>query len=648
MPDKTVAQKRGDDVRAAVDKLKKVRLNLQNKQIPDTVHLPDVFTRVKNKNGESVLQVNQSKLKVWAEEVLKQTGKLSGVSALWLAEYIVRGLNALFVDNALIRNMESASKNSAFTKIGAKYPWLKNYVLYYMMVGTMAVSGGQLAANGFSKDNDNDDKKENIYNPQDNQKKFEDFVLNPNANDAEWKKQIDAIQPYVVAHIFSTEGFIEAAYYDNGSNRGTLTIGAGFTIKDELHRNFAAKILGRKVGNMARITKTEARILGDAWLREMIYPKMRQEFKKPMSARIFVSLAVAAYNAGENVYMNGNSGRPVVDAVNAGKSVEKIADAYVRAFGKIRGTGWGGMPNKYGVCALYMQGKLSDNAILNSICEAPYGIEDFVRAAQKEDKKFDPEKMVLGRLLIYDGNNHSAKPNDVLEYDVDNMLLSVKNRTTKGTKQVPVRDFFSNTEIETMKQGLLFQTPVADFMQEYEQQVIAQQSESEKLNEEGELLFFANKHDQAEKKFMQALEKDDRNYIVYSNLSILYYHKGEYQKGLEVVQKLISSEKIKSMPKEMRSYAYYNAALCREGLGNNAKTNKEKLEHYNAAKENLKLSERFGDDTHGQLRSRLDEKIKNLSVRQVTAFHNSIKQIRQKNAKHDLLLYGTERKVDLT
>ena len=114
MPDKTVAQKRGDDVRAAVDKLKKVRLNLQNKQIPDTVHLPDVFTRVKNKNGESVLQVNQSKLKVWAEEVLKQTGKISGVSALWLAEYIVRGLNALFVDNALIRNMESASKNSAF------------------------------------------------------------------------------------------------------------------------------------------------------------------------------------------------------------------------------------------------------------------------------------------------------------------------------------------------------------------------------------------------------------------------------------------------------------------------------------------------------------------------------------------------------
>ena len=644
MPDKTVAQKGGDNMRAFAERISQTRKSVADIHVPDTVNWKEIAAISKNSTGKNQINIDWKKFGVWTKEIAQGTGKISGVSALWLAEYIVRGLNALFVDNALIRNMESASKNSAFTKIGTKYPWLKNYVLYYMMVGTMAVSGGQLAASGFSKDNDNDDKKENIYNPQDNQKKFEDFVLNPNANDAEWKKQIDAIQPYVVAHIFSTEGFIESAYYDNGSNRGTLTIGAGFTIKDELHRNFAAKILGRKVGNMARITKTEAKILTDAWLREMIYPKMRQEFKKPMSARVFVSFLVSVYN----VYMNGNSGRSVVDAVNAGKSVEKIADAYVRAFGKIRGTGWGGMPNKYGVCTLYMQGKLSDNAILNSICEAPYGIEDFVRAAQKEDKKFDPEKMVLGRLLIYDGNNHSAKPNDVLEYDVDNMLLSVKNRTTKGTKQVPVHEFFSNTENETMEKGLLFQTPVADFMQEYEQQVIAQLSESEKLNEEGELLFFANKHDQAEKKFMQALEKDDRNYIVYSNLSILYYHKGEYQKGLEVVQKLISSEKIKSMPKEMRSYAYYNAALCREGLGNNAKTNKEKLEHYNAAKENLKLSERFGDDIHEILRSRLDEKIKNLSVRQVTAFHNSIKQIRQKNAKHDLLLYGTERKVDLT
>ena len=71
-------------------------------------------------------------------------------------------LNVVLVDNAVIRNMEDASKKNALTKFGKKQPWLKNYLLYYMAVGTMAVSGVQLAANGFSKDNDKeDDKKKN-------------------------------------------------------------------------------------------------------------------------------------------------------------------------------------------------------------------------------------------------------------------------------------------------------------------------------------------------------------------------------------------------------------------------------------------------------------------------------------------------------
>ena len=643
MPDKTVAQKRGNNMRAAAERILQARKNVAGIQVPDTVNWKEIAEISKDVSGKNQINVDWKKFGAWSKEITQEAAKISGMSALWLAEHIVRGINTVFVDNFIVRNIERGVKESATTKFGKNYSWVTSYFFYLMVVATMMGASGKFVADAVQED-----EKENIYKPQDNQKKFEDFVLNPNVSDAEWKKQIDAIQPYVVAHIFSTEGFIESAYYDNGNNRGTLTIGAGFTIKDKVHRDFATKILGRKVGNMASITKVEAKILTDAWLREKIYPNMKNEFKKPMSARVFVGLAVAAYNAGENIYMNGNSGRPVADAVNSGKSEKQIADAYVRAFGKIRGTGWGGMPNKYGVCTLYMQGKVSDNAILNSICEAPYGIEDFVRAAQKEDKKFDPKKMEPGRLLIYDGNAYASKPVGVLDYDVNSMLLQVKNRTTKGTKQVPVHEFFSNTENETMEKGLLFQTPVADFMQEYEQTIVAQQSESEKLNEEGELLFFASKYDDAEKKYKKALEKDDMNYVVYSNLSILYYRQGEYQKGLEVVQKLISSAKIKSMPKDMKSYAYYNAALCREGLGDKAKTNKEKLEHYNAAKENLKLSERFGGGIHEKLGSRLDEKIKSLSVRQVTAFHNSIKQIRQKNAKHDLLLYGTERKINLT
>ena len=643
MTDKTVAQKRGDNMRAFAERISQTRKSVADIHVPDTVNWKEIAAISKNSTGKNQINIDWKKFGVWTKEIAQGTGKISGVSVLWLAEHIVRGINVSVIDNFVIRNIERGVKESATTKFGKNHPWVTSYFFYLMVVVTMVGAGGM-----FVSDAVQEDEKENIYKPQNNQKKFEDFVLNPNVTDEEWKKQIDAIQPYVVAHVFSSEGFIESAYYDNGSDKGTLTFGAGFTIKDKIHRDFATKILGRPVGNMSSITKIEAKNLTDAWLREKIYPNMKREFKCSMPANVFVSLAVAAYNAGENIYMNGNSGQSVADVVNSGKSVEKIADAYVRAFGKARGTRWGGMPNKYGVCTLYMLGKVSDNAILNSVGEAPYGIEEFVRAAQKDDRNFDVKKMALGRLLIYDGNNYDSKPNGVLEYDVDSMLLNVKNRITKGTKQEPVYAYLTEEEAETIRQGFLFESSVVDFMQEYEKTPVAQQSESEKLNEEGELLFYAGKYDNAEKKYKLALEKDDRNYIVYSNLSILYYHKGEYQKGLEVVQNLIKSEKIKSMPKDMKSYSYYNAALCREGLGDKAKTNKEKLEQYNAAKENLKLSERFGGYTHEKLKSRLDEKIKNLSVRQVTAFHNTINQIRQKNAKHDLLLYGTERKVDLT
>lgn len=652
---KTVAQKRGADVQNVANKLKSVRKSLAEKNIPDTVHWNQVATIYKTQDGKKNIQVDWDKFAIWMKENAQHFGKLSGVGMLWMSEYLMRGLNKLLVDNQLIENLEQIAQKKSVTKFGHKHPWVESYLIYYMFAASVLMSGTLLGMNTIknNKDDKDGDKKENIYTPQDNKQQeisFENFVLNPNASDAEWDKQINAIQPYVIAHIFSSEGFIENAYYDNGNKKGTLTFGAGFTIKDEIHRNFASKILGRRVGNGSTISIEEAKILVDAWLREKVYPPIKQVFKKPLPSRLFISLAVASYNVGESCYsVPGNSGTPVVNAVNAGKSIEEIANVYVRAFGKKRGTNWGGMANKYGVCALYMMGKISDAAILNAVGEAPYSIEPYVRAAQKNDAQFDARKMDYGKLLIYDGVGSGARPVGVQKnYDVENMLLKQKGRVTKGTTQLPVREYMTAQEVKTILAGNLFQSAVADFMEEYQQPIIAQQTSSEKLNEEGEILFFTKNYDMAEKKFKQALQENDKNYIVYSNLSILYYHMGRYSDGLKVVQNLLNSDELQNVPKDIRSYTYYNAALCREELGDNAKTNKEKVEHYNKAKLNLKLSERFGRSEHDNLEQRIDQKIKDASVKQVTAFNDGIKQIRQKNAKHDLLLYGTEYSGNLT
>ena len=122
MEQKTVAQKRGDDIRGAADKLKKVRLTLQGKNIPDTTHWNQLVVQTKNERGETVFKFNTDKFKVWIKENAQQTGKISGVSALWMLEYLTRGLNTVLVDNPIIRNMEQLAQKKAKTEFIKKRP----------------------------------------------------------------------------------------------------------------------------------------------------------------------------------------------------------------------------------------------------------------------------------------------------------------------------------------------------------------------------------------------------------------------------------------------------------------------------------------------------------------------------------------------
>ncbi len=653
MADKTFVQNRGDDVRLFADRIKKLRKAAVGQQVPDTVRWNEIANVSQDKKGDRKLEIDLDKLGVWLKENAQQGKKWTRVSALWVSEYLTRAINKLMVDNGLLRGGEFAFekgaklseniKNKEGKKIGETFvsrivknrPWVFSYLMYYLIATTFVAGAVKEPVPEQDKE---EVKKENVEKetdsvPEKEQDKFENFVLNPNASEEEWQKQIDAVQPYVLSHIFSTEGYIKKAYFDVGASSGTLTFGAGFTIADRQHRSFASKILGRKLGNGSEISIQETKILVDAWMREKVYPPMKKAFKKPLPARLFVGLAVAAYNAGESTYtLAGNSGVPVVEAVNAGKSIQEIVDVYVRAYGKQRGTQWGGMPNKYGVCALYMLGHISEKAILESIGEAPYTIEPFVAAVQKQDSSFNKQNMVQGRLLVYDGNAKESKPIGVKYYDnLDGMLTKTKFRKTKGTVQLPVQEYFSTQEVKTMLAGNLFQGKTADFMREFNKNVVIEQSESEKLNEEGEFLFVEGKYADAEKKFKAAIKADKNNYIVYSNLSILYYHMGRFDDGLKIVQSLINSDKMKSVPDEIKSYTYYNAALCREGLGDKAKTKKQKQEHYKLSEQNLKLSEKYSGTEHGMLKQRLKEKMNNLSAKkQVVAFNDGIKKMESK------------------
>ncbi len=423
---------------------------------------------------------------------------------------------------------------------------------------------------------------------------FDHFNVTPHSDPDQRRSDLDAVHPYVLAHIISSEGFIARAYDDN-AGRGTLTLGSGFTIDDADHRRFASRILGRHVGNGASISIEENRILVSAWLHERIYPKICRDIKVPISGRLFVILAVAAYNKGDNIFAPGNSGASVAAAINSGAGANDIVAAYVSAFAGIRGTQWGGLPNKYGLCALYYLGHVSDTALLQSVAEAPYALESKI----KENG---------GRLVTYQGRSNRARATGVYNPgNLDSLLLSVKKRVTKGSVQLPIASYLTPYQCSVIQSGRLAHGGI-EFIDVASIQPVQNMSPSQEQNATGEEFYFNGQYADAIKYFKKAVESDPRNFIVYSNMALTYHKMGRSGDGLNIIQDLIHSSYFGEMPDDIRGYTYYNVAMCRMGMGDQARQVAARNKHYDMAIANLKLAEKYSGQSHSDLRRLLETK----------------------------------------
>ena len=572
--------------------------------------------------------------------------KLSGIDLLWflfcLTKFAAKDFNTVFLDNKIIDKWREDNKKTKYADSKIKQWLYKFQNLYptasarlklwalYCLVATMVAGGIKLTERD---ENTKDSKIEKVIDSDKNSEmqhvdwEIENLKLDPKADNDSWEQQISAVHPYVVAHIFSSEGVILDSYDDKGG-KGTLTVGAGFTIKDKRHRDFAERILQRPlVGADVHITKSEARLLVDAWLKEVIYPEIKKQFTAPMDYKLFVILSVAAYNRGEQIYAKGNSGQVVRVAVNNGENSKNILQKYIRAFGGTKNTQWGGLANKYGVCALYYTGDIQDSTILQAIAEAPYTLEEDISEYQK---KHDIKGAVPGRLLVYGADNRVN--GYIVPKGIEKMLLKTKKRKTKGTWQEPVKNYLDTAEVYKILHGHMCNGNEEDIVHlvaddNFDTNTIEKNEDFKLLYNKALSLYQQNNYEEAAFEYEQLIKLYPDTALLRNDLALTYNKLGKYDEAIEQAQEVVR----RIGDKSQYSAAQYNAGYAYEQLGD-----------YKRALANYKLSLSNGNKSAKGDIKRIQQKIGSKKLK-VIAFNTSVNKEKQNNVNAMFVLSGNGR-----
>lgn len=497
-------------------------------------------------------------------------------------------------------------------------PTLSAILVYYIML-TMLVGGVKIATN--NRDNDENKQKQ----PKDTRREIDTIKIDPTKSQKDWMRQMDAIWPYLYMETILSEGFINEAYADVGDSDGYLTIGSGYMIGKanpkgptdrkiiKERKDFFKKVLGKPYVNGVSISDSENRILIRVFYEKYVWPYVKKNFTEPIDAHLFIELCIGSFNRGAGIYNNGNSGESIKTAVNEGGSLVQI----VNRFDDLCKAGYSGLLPKYGVAAHRVLGNISDEDVLNSLANSVYGISKADTWANGVLKEYDNIAKDL-RFVPHSKADVKKNGKTYVQYNVSNYLYEY--------------------EIEYIKSGKLFVASILDFQNTPEYH----ETSAEKLNEQGEELFFSGDYRGAIVKYNAALSKDSNMYIVYSNLVLAYYKLGEYQNGLDIVNVFINSDKFTRASESVRGYTYYNVALCYEKLGDNAKDKQQKLDYYELAKTNAGHGQDIAHTQYSDFMRRINNKIAVCGKYKKLAFNQGIDNIKQNHKTSSFVVYSDD------
>lgn len=593
--------------------------------------------------------VKKLKENIKATKPKKTVGKIArgaGVGAASLTQALLWFAEHLTLDNFVTRGGEKAfskikvgknekGQDKKIPKLVKQNPNLTAIVSWWMLLSVLTGVGIK------NKDKIVDvvkDKIENVKNilrnPDQNKRgTIKTLKIDPSLPDDQWMAQIDAIWPYIYMETVLSEGFVNEAYADVGDSGGYMTIGSGYMIgrakpkgnKDrELikeRKAFFKKVLGKQYTNGVSVSFDENRRLVRAFYETYVWPYMKKQFSAPMDAHLFIELGIGMYNRGSGIYKQGQNGKKGYDGEHISQAVNDHMgmNNIVNRFDDLCKSGNAGLEPKYGVAAHRALGNIKDSVVLNSYANSVYGMSS--------------------KKLWQDG-----QLKDYPDVAVDLMGVPSADilKNGKTYSQLRLYEYLSPQEVEIITNGGLFN----DFVLQTEQ-VQTKESVAEKLNEQGEKLYFEGQYEKALEKYWQAIKEDPGFYIVYSNIVIAQYQLGKYDSGLLLVDDVVHMIDFKFAPKEVQGYTYFNGSLCYEKKGDNEENPSKKLEYYNKAMEYATQGETIAETKYKSLKSRLNKKINETQKNKTIAFNMASNRVKINSDKTGVVnnIKNTERRA---
>ena len=519
-----------------------------------------------------------------------------------------------------------------------------------MMVGTMVTAGTQLAVNGFNKEDNKEDEKNKKEVVIDDEKDNDDNVVNTivvverttmktiDPNDANFvTKAISEYWAESIAMLTELETYRTTPKVHVGEKRATRGLGTTWEYvydnEGVLHQKPNLKDQTKVLNKSENYEQARRHLLFET----LPFLKGATKNKNNIGAQQAVALILAGYQRPSDM-------ATIAARISVATTKQEIADAF-NYCGKVPQKYRTGTLKRRWWCAAYAVGLISAEDILELPRDAFSRIEI--------NNVYRNGHFLLGAETVKYAIN---KAKEGTKSDVKT-FLSDFNEGEKIIKQVQAHKIDGDTVV------------INDLL--INQDDVTEQSMA-KLNQADGCLM-RGEYSQAVNLYKEAISIDKDNMEAYSSLALAYKKLGDkhnsidyYEKCLQAVKdgnERMNANKELLLDRNIKAATYYNAGSAREKMAKiyqnqgdikSASRNYElAIKNYQTALENAQIedSESARIQTYENAIKRVQTEKQNLSTDKSgkkVAFNAAIKQIKQKNAKHDLLLYGKEYRGNMT